>query len=133
MGLEAALDWLSEQFQREHRLAVTFETDRQPKPLSQELGILLFQAVNELLVNIVKHARATRVKVSVAQKDGYLRVQVADDGVGFEVHQIQNRWQKFSGFGLFSIRARLEPFGGQLEVKSAPGAGTVVTLSAPLG
>ena len=104
LGLEAALEWLTEELQRQHGLAASFATDHVPKPLDHDLEVLLFQAVSELLVNVVKHAKAARVKVSVAQQDGYVRLEVADDGVGFDVSEIKNRWAKFSGFGLFSIR-----------------------------
>jgi signal transduction histidine kinase len=132
LGLEAALEWLTEELQQKHGLAASFASDHKPKPLDHDLEVLLFQAVSELLVNVVKHAKAARVKVSVAQQDGYARLEVADDGVGFDVSEIKNRWLKFSGFGLFCIRERLEPFGGSLEVESAPGAGARVILSAPL-
>ena len=76
LGLEAALEWLTEQLAKEHGLATAFESDHRAQVPDHDLGILLFQAVNELLVNVVKHARAASVKVSMTQQDGSLRIQV---------------------------------------------------------
>jgi signal transduction histidine kinase len=60
-------------------------------------------------------------------------VAVGDDGVGFQMPQTESpRWER-CGFGLFSIRERLRPYGGVLEVQSEPGAGTHITLTVPLG
>jgi len=74
-----------------------------------------------------KHAQAHHAKV-VIEKDGdQLRIQVEDDGVGFNVAK-----SGAAGFGLFSIRERLDHIGGHLKVKSKPGHGTVVTLAIPL-
>jgi signal transduction histidine kinase len=88
--------------------------------------------VGELLVNVVKHAQARHIEVSLRREGGNLKVEVGDDGAGFQVHQAEPRRWEGSGFGLFSIRERLRPLGGRLEVQSAPGAGTHVTLTVPL-
>jgi signal transduction histidine kinase len=132
LGLEAALESLTEQVQEDHGISVRFISDDQPKPLDDDVRVLLFQAVNELLVNVVKHAQAHNVEVSMRREGGNLRVEVGDDGVGFQVPKTEPRHRKQGGFGLFSIRERLRPCGGHLEVQSAPGAGTHVTLAVPL-
>ncbi len=132
LGLEAALEWLTEQVSRQHGLYARFETDHQPLPLDEDVRVLIFQSVNELLVNAVKHARARNLWVSVRRNGPNLGVAVEDDGVGFEVAALGSLGQGRGGFGLFSIRERLRPFGGQLEVESEPGAGTRVTLTVPL-
>jgi signal transduction histidine kinase len=132
LGLEAALDWLAEQFQKQQGIAAHFEADDRPKPLAEDVGVLLFQAVNELLVNVARHARARRVRISLRRDDAQLKVRVADDGVGFNASKTGVRRRENSGFGLFSIRERLRPFGGCLDIQSKPGLGTQVTLSVPL-
>jgi signal transduction histidine kinase len=132
LGLEAALEWLTEQIQKDHGISARFGSDGQPKPLDDDVRVLLFQAVNELLVNVVKHARAQNVEVSIRREGGNLKVEVGDDGVGFQMPPGQARSRERCGFGLFSIRERLRPWGGLLEVQSEPGAGTHVTLTVPL-
>jgi len=131
LGLEAALEWLTEQVQKDHGISARFVADGQPQPLDDDVRVLLFQAVNELLVNVVKHAQAHNVEVSMRREGGNLKVEVGDDGVGFSMPQKDYR-QGRCGFGLFSIRERLRPVGGLLEVQSAPGAGTHVSLIVPL-
>jgi signal transduction histidine kinase len=131
LGLEAALEWLTEQVQKDHGISVRFVADGQPQTLDDDVRVLLFQAVNELLVNVVKHARAQNVEVSMRREGGNLKVEVGDDGVGFQMPQMYTR-REHGGFGFFSIRERLRPWGGLLEVQSEPGSGTHVILTVPL-
>ena len=132
LGLEAALEWLGDRFAQQHGLLTYFESDRQPKPLAEDLKVLLFQAVQELLVNIVKHARAKSLKISMWRQNGQLYIGVEDDGVGFDPTVPGYRQGKGGGFGLFSIRERLRPLGGHLEIKSEPDGGAEFVLSVPL-
>jgi signal transduction histidine kinase len=132
LGLEAAVEWLTEELQNQHAIPTYFEDDNQPKPLDEDLRVLVFQAVNELLLNVVKHARARHVQVSMWRHNGQMHIGIHDDGVGFNVTEMSSRWgRKDGGFGLFSIRERLKAFGGNLDVKSTS-HGTTITLSAPL-
>jgi len=132
LGFEAALEWLAEQVQKQHGLEAHYEDDGQPKPLDDDIRVVLFQAASELLVNVVKHARATQVKVSVRKRHLSIEVTIEDDGVGFDMSEICSRWGRGEGFGLFSIRERLNHLDGRLEVVSNPGYGARVTLFAPL-
>jgi signal transduction histidine kinase len=131
-GLEAAVEWLTEQTQKQHGIPSEFRDDRQPKPLDEDVRILLFQAVRELLVNVAKHAQAQSVKVAIRRDGSDIQIIVEDDGVGFDAFPIGSHWSEIKGFGLFSIRERLDHLGGQLKIKSEPGHGTQVTLVAPL-
>lgn len=131
LGLEAALEWLTEQVQHDHGIAARFVADGRPGTLADDVKVILFQAVNELLVNVVKHSRARNLEVSCRHEEGYVKVEVGDDGVGFEPPQTGLPRSRTGGFGLFSICERLRPFGGRLEVQSDPGAGTHVILTVP--
>jgi signal transduction histidine kinase len=132
LGLEAALEWLTERFSQQHGLLAYFESDRQPKPVDENLKVLLFQAVQELLVNVVKHAQAHSLKVSMWRQDYHLHIGVEDDGVGYDPAVPPYRNGKGGGFGLFSIRERLRPLGGKLEIKSETQGGTEFVLTVPL-
>ncbi len=83
LGLEAALEWLTEKVQKEHTLAVTLTTEPAAIPLDTEVRGILFRAVRELLQNVVKHAHAQTVEVSVHRQGDRIRVEVRDDGRGF--------------------------------------------------
>jgi signal transduction histidine kinase len=129
LGLEPALEWLLEQFGKEYGLSCRFEHDGQQKSSADDIRGLLFSAVRELLVNVVKHAQASAVHVFVGGEGKNILVRVEDDGVGFNVHD--KRWKR-RGFGLFSMRERLKALGGHIEVRSDPGRGTAITLLAPM-
>jgi PAS domain S-box-containing protein len=128
LGLVPAVEWLADKMLEEHGLSVAVSDDGKPKPVGEELRILLFQAVKELLANVVKHARADKATVVISRKNARIRIVVEDDGVGMSNMQPETA----RGFGLFSIRERLIPLGGTLRVDSVP-IGTRVIIEAPLG
>ena len=133
LGFEKAVaEWLIERIQQKHDIATEFEDDGQPKPLDEDIRVFLFRDVRELLLNVIKHARAKKVKVSVRRVGRQIHVGVEDDGWGFDPAKVRATAVRKGGFGLFSIRERLEQIGGELEIDSAPGHGTKVTLVAPL-
>ena len=129
LGLEAALEWLVEQFQKRHRIPCELKDDGRAKPLGDDVRAMLFRAASELLLNVAKHAHAHAVGVSVRRLAHEVRVTVEDDGVGFDPSGAGDRSR---GFGLFNIRERLEQIGGRVDIKSRPGRGTRVTMVAPL-
>ncbi len=131
-GLEAAMEQLTEQMQEKYGIVFTFEDDRQPKPLDNDIRVLLFHMVRELLINITKHAQAYHAGVRVKRQDGDLRITVEDDGVGFDVSQVNSDKRRTKGFGLFSIRERLHYIGGHMEIESKRGSGTQVILTTSL-
>jgi PAS domain S-box-containing protein len=133
LGFEAAVAaWLVDQIQEKHGIATEFEEDKQPKPLDDDVRVLVFRMVRELLFNVVKHAHAKKVKVSIRKLGNKMYVSVEDDGRGFDREKVAATAAKKGGFGLFSIRERLEQFGGHLEIESAPGCGTKAALIVPL-
>lgn len=132
LGLEPALDWLAEQTYEKHGITVELESDAHPKPLGPDLRVLLFQSARELLFNVVKHASATCARIILNREGDQLHLTIEDDGVGFDVGKLSSREAKNGGFGLFSIRNRLELLGGRMEIESTPGRGTHITLVAPL-
>ncbi len=132
LGLEAALQYMAEQMEREHGLPVQCFDDRLEKPLRDDLRVTLYRSVRELIMNAVKHARASVLKVSVSRFGEDIRILVEDDGVGFDNAALEIRPPAGAGFGLFSIRERLGCLGGQIAIDSKPGQGTRITLSVPL-
>lgn len=132
LGLVAALEWLVRKIRQEHQIQTRFHDDGQPKPLDDNLRVVLFQAVRELLVNIVKHAKATHAQVTVRRDADAMRIVIEDDGVGFELSKVKGTRESARSFGLFNIRERVEYLGGKVKIRSELGRGTRVTLIAPL-
>ena len=128
--LTAAVQWVAKRMQR-HGLVVRVEDDGDPKPLEEDLLVLLFDSVRELLFNVVKHAGTGEATVSLRRSNGEVHVTVSDEGAGFDRRR-QLSPSKAGGFGLFSIAERLNLLGGRAEVESARGRGTSVRLVAPL-
>jgi PAS domain S-box-containing protein len=132
-GLAAALQWLASWMQEKYGLAVDVQADERADPQGEDIRVLLFQAVRELLFNIVKHAGVCRASLRMEQRNGnQICIAVVDEGAGFDPAAQPSNGSHASGFGLLSIRERLEILGGKLEIDSAPGRGTQATLLAPL-
>jgi PAS domain S-box-containing protein len=132
LGLESALEWLTEKYQLEHGIQANFIDDGKSKPLGNDIRIVLFRTVQELLFNVVKHAKAKKVTVMSRRDAKNISIDIADDGIGFDISRVDRYKGTKRGFGLFSIRERLDFLGGKLKIESKPGQGTRVSLIAPL-
>jgi two-component system CheB/CheR fusion protein len=128
LGLEAAVSWLADQMKQDSGLEVHIDDDGEPKPLEETTAALLFRAIREPLLNVLKHAHTGVAWVSLRREGEQLCVQVRDEGVGFDVEQAQPT----SGFGLFSVRERISRLGGSVEISTAPGRGVHAELRLPL-
>jgi signal transduction histidine kinase len=129
LGLQPALESLAESYESTHGVPVRVEDDGLPKEIGDETGYLLFRSVRELLMNVVKHAKASEAKISLTRTGDNVRIAVMDNGIGFTATASPGPGHSF---GLFTIRERLRGLGGRCDVESAPGAGTTVILTAPL-
>ena len=130
LGLLPALEWLADTMRAQHGLAV--EIDAEPVSVVEEdLRALLFRSTHELLTNVVRHARATKATVLVRAPEGSLRIEVHDDGQGYDPATLPAVGAT-GGFGLFSIRERLAHIGGHLDMQSGSGRGTRAILEAPV-
>lgn len=132
-GLGPGLRWLADWMNEKHGLTVNVQADPDAEPTNDQVRVLLFQAVRELLFNVVKHAGVNKAEVRMTRwADGQVHIVVQDRGVGFGpgAHDVSRPLT--GGFGLFSIRERLQLLGGRMEIASVPGEGTDVTLLAPL-
>ena len=132
IGFVPAVESLTRQIEEQHGIRMAFEDDGRPKPLGRDLEVLLYKAVRELLANMTKHSQATTGKVTTMRTGDQIRVDVEDDGVGFDMSQVGFKEDRGSGFGFFSIRERLEPLGGRILTDSEVGRGTRITLLASL-
>ncbi len=130
-GLGPALEWLAERMQRQLQLALVVEVDTGGWEPDDELRGALFRSARELLANVARHAHARHVRVVLRRVESILELRVEDDGVGFDAARTEALAVRDGGFGLFSIRERLEGLGGAMTVDSRPGDGTRVTLSVP--
>lgn len=131
-GLAEALGWLVRQMKELHGIDVELVAEHSFCLSDRDMRLLLFQVVRELLFNTVKHAGTDRATVELHEEDGGLVVCIRDEGRGFDVAATAARAGRGGGLGLFSVRERLALFGGSLEVLSALGQGTRITVTVPV-
>jgi signal transduction histidine kinase len=96
-----------------------------------QIETVVYRVAQEALANVARHARATQAAVEVSSGGDTLTCTIQDDGEGFEPEALResNRW----GLGLIGMRERVGALGGRLQITSAPGRGTIVTATIPLG
>jgi signal transduction histidine kinase len=126
VGLVAALQWLAKDMERRYGLRVTVEEEGECNQLNEEARISLFRSVNELLLNVARHAKIDCAAVRVSNWVRDIMIVVEDQGVGFDSSSNAGE------YGLFSVRERLHHLGGILTIASKPCEGTKITLIAPL-
>lgn len=130
LGLVPALAWLADKMLATYGVTVIFHDDGKDKQLSSEQAIILFRAVRELLINVVKHAGCLQARVnSRLDQSGRLVLEVADRGKGMN---IDTTITDCCGFGLTSLRDRISYLKGELLIDSKPGAGTRIRIQLPL-
>ena len=131
-GLSDALEWIADWFYQKYGIDVSVDTHPDANPPEEDVRVLLFESVRELLFNAVKYARADRVTLTCrVDDDGRLQIAVADDGRGFDPAELLKPGRGAGGLGLFGIRERLTYLGGHMDVDSAPGRGATFTLVVP--
>jgi len=133
LGLESALERLAEDTRKRHGLEIDFRGEGRRVPLPTETSVLIFKAVRELLMNAVKHSKASAVRVRVRRAAGRIAVTVRDNGLGFNAAAASVYDGDKGGFGLFSIREKVSRLGGAFRLSSRPGSGTLAVITAPLG
>ncbi len=131
LGLKAALGWLAEDLEKRHGIKVEVSDDGAEKPLDDAAKGVVFRAVRELLMNVLKHAQSAEAKVTLRLADGQFHIDVEDRGVGFDLGTPADAPSR-PGFGLLSVREQIARLGGNLIVESSPGRGTVASVRIPL-
>jgi PAS domain S-box-containing protein len=132
-GLPEAFKWLARWMGKTHNLRVDVRTDKRADPAQEEIKVLLFQSVRELLFNVVKHSGTRAALLEVRRCESSITIGVSDKGSGFDPqHLWDNDRHAGKSYGLFNIRERLLLLGGTFDIASHPGQGTRVTLTAPL-
>jgi len=130
-GLTEAMAWLSSKMEEQYGLQVKLEGKDNFYGLEIHMRVLLFQAMRELLFNIVKYAGTSQAAIILEQVGSRGRITVSDSGKGFDAEAILN--DSNSAHGLLIIKERLGLMGGSMEVISKPNEGTRVVIEIPRG
>ncbi|MBH9552731.1 hybrid sensor histidine kinase/response regulator [Inhella gelatinilytica] len=126
-GVVAALQWLVQDFERRHAIAIQCEGLVDDPTVGSELSLVIYRFVQEALHNVAKHAQATQVRVELHQSSGVLGVEVHDNGRGMEADAADRPGH----FGLRGLQERAASVGGWVDLSSRPGHGVQLVLSIP--
>jgi signal transduction histidine kinase len=130
LGLAESLKWMIETYFTGGRLSVDYRVTGSAPQLDPDLALAIYRIAQEALTNVVKHARATRVKVRLRLSSSAVRLDVVDDGCGFDAARIGS--ERKVGLGLASMRERMDHLHGRLALRSHPGRGSKLTVTCPL-
>jgi len=130
LGFIAAVEEYAGKLSLRSHIAVEIDSSTRSTGLSAAAQTELYFVVVELLSNVVKHAKASRITLAIRESSGRFGIRLADDGKGFDVLSVVTR-RSSTGWGLINVRERVEALGGTMAVHSQPGEGTAVTLEIP--
>ncbi|WP_321937656.1 PAS domain-containing sensor histidine kinase [Paraburkholderia sp. J8-2] len=127
-GLEAALDWMAERFEKQYGVPARCEIEAGSLQFNELATISLYRVAQEALTNVARHARATQVEIILSRNGEDCNLRIHDDGVGFP-----GGWKlRPDAFGVRSMRERIAQLGGDLSIESVPGNGVTVAARVPL-
>lgn len=124
LGLTSSLEILAREFEKQHHLTITLDLEN--VEISGNSQLTIYRLVQESLTNISKYAKAKNVMLSMHNFDGYIAVQVRDDGVGFDKNKVDG-----THHGLLGMQHRVEALGGKLVITSMLGYGTHILATVP--
>jgi signal transduction histidine kinase len=130
IGILATIDWYCRDFEKNHPgLKVENRIGIGEDEVPSAVKIVIYRVMQEAMSNVVKHSQATRVSLSLINKDHSVELAIVDNGIGFDPEEMFVKRNPLGGSGLLSVKARTELSGGILGVESVKGNGTTVRAS----
>lgn len=133
LGLGEAVKSLGNAVQIKHGLNVQTQFSGDLDDIRDEIKIILFRNIKELLHNIVKYAQANSARIDIFNRKKGLYVEVADNGIGFDVSHAIRDTSSNNGFGLFDIKEKMNHLGGSVSIESSANTGTIICMNVPSG
>ncbi|GFO66875.1 hypothetical protein GMLC_04540 [Geomonas limicola] len=128
LGLVAAIEWQVRQFRKRSGLECRYLPPEGAHPLDEKTATAVMRIFQEAMTNILRHAHATLVEVSLYFGEGYLELEIADNGSGISPEEIGST----TAYGVMGMQERARLCQGELEITGRPGKGTTVTLTVPI-
>ena len=128
LGLGAAIEWASKEFQKRTKIKCRVTVDPTDLRVDQDRSTALFRILQEALTNVLRHARASRVTVELTNPDGAVVLRVRDNGIGIAPDRITDS----KSVGLTGMRERVLPWSGSVTIAGKHGKGTEITITVPL-
>jgi len=132
-GLLPTIDWHTRQFsQHYNKIKIIQQLDVDEREVPELLKIVIYRVIQEALNNAAMHSKADTIYIRLKKSGNYFEAEVEDNGRGFDFKEVSNCSDRSSGFGLKSMRERVEIIGGSFSVHSLMGAGTRVRIAVPV-
>jgi PAS domain S-box-containing protein len=131
IGLTSALNDFISNFKKHSAFEITFRNDLAKKKISDDVAIVIYRIIQEALTNIVKHAKAHDVSVSLYSHKNKVHLDIQDDGVGFDIDKVSKKKEDLK-IGIQGMRERVESLGGEFMIKSAFKEGTQLKATLPI-
>ncbi|MBN1430561.1 MAG: PAS domain S-box protein [Anaerolineae bacterium] len=132
MGWQPALEWLCDGFSKRTQMPIQYVHQGMKERLAPDIELAVYRVVQEALTNVLRHANASRIKVSSALNTTRLKIAIKDNGQGFDFNALRKDDKPDIGLGLLSMQERIDINRGQLQIDSKPGKGTKVEASFPV-
>lgn len=132
LGLQPTLEWFVRQYQQRYGVAVELSCDGDVGTLPPEMATAVYRIIQEGMGNAAKHADACRITVKLALQQGILQADLQDDGVGFEIKDLQDKQAVHGCSGMLNMQERAHFLGGKFTLETAPGKGTHLHFSIPV-
>ena len=132
IGLANSIDFELERLKRTNLYETSFNFADVRNLLDHQTEIILFRIVQEMLNNIVKHAKASKVEVRLSHKTDIIILEIKDNGVGFDPEALFARQERLKGLGLMNIKKRASLIGGTFHINSAKNSGTAIRITIPI-
>lgn len=128
LGIEAAIEWQAQELVKRTDIRFEFKPSAKEIVLDQDRSTTIFRICQEALTNVVRHANASKVKITLKEERGRIVLRISDNGKGIEEEQLSDP----KAFGLIGMRERARFWGGDVKINGSSSKGTAVMVSIPL-
>jgi PAS domain S-box-containing protein len=133
-GLLPTIDWHIRQFKQYYsHIQIVQQIDAEEKDVPELLKIVIYRVIQEALNNAALHSKGDAIYIRLKKTGNYLEAEVEDNGCGFDFNEVSNRGDNMIGYGLKSMRERVEIIGGSFSLYSLPGTGTCIRIGFEIG
>src|SRR4030065_430786 len=131
LGLIPTLRWYIQNFSNRLNIYSNFETMGFEEKLPSQSETEFYRIIQEALNNIAKHAQADRVEISLVRRDSRILASIQDNGKGFDLDKVLHPESTERGFGIIGMEERVSLLGGEIDIQSRPGSGTLIHIEIP--
>jgi signal transduction histidine kinase len=128
LGLSSAIVWQTEDYQKRFGIKLDLTIDPEELEVAEDLGLAIFRIFQEGITNVIRHSKATYVKIRLKKKDNGICLEIKDNGIGINSENLS----KNESFGILGMRERVSTFGGIIELKGKSGKGTTLKAEFPI-